>query len=120
MIVIDVDPVVMPATNITPACLVLPVFASESLAHVALTFPGLPQSEWHVGIPEAKLFLFSESLPHYLLTIVESFISVIFFSFQELFITLCMFLSFSGILFMNALSSLSPCILLTAVLTALS
>ena len=47
VIFVEVDPVVMHATSITPASWVLLVFAVAAVAvsRVAL-FPGLPQSGW--------------------------------------------------------------------------
>ncbi|XP_077702896.1 regulator of G-protein signaling 22 isoform X18 [Canis aureus] len=56
VIFVEVDPVMMHATSITPASWVLPVFADAAvaMAHVAPKFPGLPQSGWHVGGPEEK------------------------------------------------------------------
>lgn len=67
VIFVEVDPVMMHATSITPASWVLPVFADAAvaMAHVAPKFPGLPQSGWHVGGPEEKgpyLFLYVEQL----------------------------------------------------------
>lgn len=51
VIFVEVDPVVMHATRITPASWVLPVLADAAVAvaHVAPKFPGLPQSGWLCG-----------------------------------------------------------------------
>ncbi|MDN8787963.1 hypothetical protein Q0M87_14080, partial [Staphylococcus aureus] len=51
VIFVEVNPVVMHATSITPASWVLPVLpnAAVAMAHVAPKFPGLSQSGWHVG-----------------------------------------------------------------------
>lgn len=56
MIFVEVDPVVMHATSITPASWVLLVLADAAVAvaHVAPKFLGLPQSGRHVGSPDGK------------------------------------------------------------------
>ena len=48
MISVQVDPVVMPATSITQASWVLPVFVdgAMTMAHMTTKFPGHPQSGW--------------------------------------------------------------------------
>ena len=55
VIFVEVDPVMMYATSITPASGVLPVIAhvAVAMAHVAPKFPGLPPSAGRVG-PEEK------------------------------------------------------------------
>ena len=56
MIFVEVDPGMMQDTSITSASWVLPMLADAAVdrAHMALKFPGLPRSGWHVGGQDAR------------------------------------------------------------------